>query len=110
MNRVGWVLQVAAAGMFVLAGAPKIIGNAQSAQMFESIGAPWWFVYMTGAIEVVSAIGLLIPATARFAALALAATMIGATYTHVALLHNSPAIPLVLLVVLSAIIWIRRNG
>lgn len=110
MNIVGWVLQIAAAGMFLLAGGNKLAGNEQMVQLFDAIGVGQWFRYVTGGIEVVGAIGLLVPAAARFAAPVLGVTMVGAALTHVVILHNSPAIPLVLLVVVGAITWIRRNG
>lgn len=110
MNIVGWVLQIAAAGMFLLAGGSKLAGSAQMVQLFDAVGAGQWFRYVTGGIEVAGAIGLLIPATVRFAAPVLGVTMVGAALTHVGILHNSPAIPLVLLVVVGAISWIRRNG
>ncbi len=110
MNIVGWVLQIAAAGMFLLAGGNKLMGAAPMVQMFEAIGIGQWFRFVTGGIEVVGALGLLVPATARFAGPLLGATMVGAVITHLTVLHNSPAIPLVLLVAVGAVTWIRRNG
>ena len=41
------------------------------------MGYPTWFLYVTGVIEVVGAILLLIPKTAVFGVLLLGATMIG---------------------------------
>lgn len=110
MNIVGWVLQVAAAGMFLLAGGNKLSGAEQMVQLFDAVGIGQWFRYVTGGIEVLGAIGLLVPATVRIAAPVLAATMVGAVLTHVVILHNSPAVPAVLLLVLGGIFWIRRNG
>ena len=110
MNIVGWVLQIGAAGMFLLAGGNKLAGNEQMVGMFTAIGIGQWFRYVTGGIEVLGALGLLVPSTARFAGPVLAATMVGAILTHLTVLHNSPAIPAVLLVVLLAITYIRRNG
>lgn len=52
------------------------------------------------------ALALLVPAVALFGALALAATMIGATFTHLAII-GSPALPLLLLAPTSFIAWMR---
>lgn len=52
---------------------------------------------MTGAIEMVSAIALLIPSLAFYGAVALAATMIGAIFTHLVIVVGGPAMAVTLL-------------
>ena len=47
-------------------------------------------------LELAGAVGLLVPRLVRAAALGLAALMVGATLTNVAVLHVSPAITVVL--------------
>jgi len=56
MNVVLWVLQVAAAGMFLMAGFSKLSGNEQMVGMFDTIGVGQWFRYLTGALEVAGGI------------------------------------------------------
>lgn len=104
-----WVLSVAAAAMFAMAGFGKLSGDPQMVGLFDVIGIGQWFRYVTGAIELLGGIALLIPAAAFFAALALSATMIGAVLTHLVVLHNSPAIPAVLLLVTAFIAWSRGS-
>ena len=82
MNVVLWVLQIAAAGMFLMAGFSKLSGNEQMVGMFEAIGVGQWFRYLTGALEVAGAILLLIPRTSGLGALMLAGVMAGAVMTH----------------------------
>lgn len=105
-----WTLQVASAAMFLFAGSQKLTGNPAMVQVFEAIGIGQWFRYVTGAIEVVSAVLLLVPSLAFYGAVALALTMAGAVFTHLALLGGSPAAALVLFVATTAIAWIRRGG
>jgi len=104
-----WVVSGATAAMFLMAGYLKLTGAPEMVQTFEAIGAGQWFRYLTGGIEVVSALALLIPAFALYGALALAATMMGAVFTHFVLIGGSPAPALVLLAATSSIAWIRWN-
>jgi uncharacterized membrane protein YphA (DoxX/SURF4 family) len=103
-----WLLQVGAAGLFLFAGTSKLVGIAVMVQMFEAIGLGQWFRYLTGAIEVVSALLLLVPSLAFFGAVALMSTMIGAIVTHLFVVGGSPAAAIVLLGVTSAVAWTRR--
>src|SRR5438034_4159332 len=73
MNVVLWVLQIAAAGMFLMVGFLKLSGDAQLVGLFEAIGLGQWFRYLTGTLEVAGAILLLIPRTGGLGALLLSA-------------------------------------
>lgn len=103
-----WVLQVGAAAMFFMAGGMKLAGAPDMVAMFEVLGGQW-FRYVTGGVEVVGAALLLVPRLAGVGALLLAATMVGAIFTHVAVIGGSFVVPLVLLVVTATIAWARRE-
>src|SRR5881397_1880884 len=77
-----WIVQIALAGMFLMAGASKLFGAAPMVALFDAIGIGQWFRYVTGLIEVGSAVALLVPSVAPFGAMALVATMSGAILTH----------------------------
>ncbi len=104
-----WFAQIAAAGMFLVAGGSKLAGVPAMVQLFDGIGIGQWFRYLTGTIEVVSAIVLLVPSLAVFAALALTATMAGAVFTHLFIVGGNPAPAIVLLATAAAIAWARRS-
>jgi uncharacterized membrane protein YphA (DoxX/SURF4 family) len=112
-GRVGavglWVLQIGAAGMFLMAAPAKLLGDPAVVQAFDAIGIGQWFRYLTGLIEVSGAVLLLVPSLAFYAALALATTMIGAVAAHLFVLGGSAAPALVLLVVTATIAWARRT-
>jgi hypothetical protein len=78
-------------------------------QEFAVIGVGQWFRYLTGSIEVVGAVLLLIPSLALFGGAALAVTMIGAVATHLFVLGGSPAMALVLLAATTTIAWARSD-
>ena len=112
-RRVGfialWGVQVALAGMFLLSGGSKLAGAAAMLALFDAIGIGQWFRYVTGAIEVVSAVALLVPSLAPFGAAALVVTMIGAVATHLLLIGGSPVAPMVLLLGAVVVVWARRG-
>jgi putative oxidoreductase len=102
-----WTLQIASAAMFLLAGSMKLAGAPLMVQMFGVIGLGQWFRYATGAIEVVSAVLLLIPSVAAYGGAALAVTMVGAIITHLFIVGGNPAIPIALLAATTTIAWSR---
>ena len=104
-----WTAQIASAGIFLLTGISKLAGAAVMVQMFEAIGIGQWFRYLTGLIEVVSGLLLLVPSLAFFGAVALAATMVGAILVHLFLIGGNPALPILLLAMTTAVAWMRRS-
>jgi uncharacterized membrane protein YphA (DoxX/SURF4 family) len=105
-----WVISAFLALVFLNAGGPKFSDASGWAKAFAQWGFPTWFRLLVGAVEVVGGVLLLVPPTAIYAALALAAIMLGAMGTHI--FHGDPAavyhetVPLALL---SLVIYLRRR-
>ena len=104
-----WILQVLLAVAFVGAGGAKLAGAPAMVDMYNTIGFGQWFRYVTGIIEVGSAVVLLVPRVAVFGALLLACTMIGAIVAHYTVLHVPATGPIILLLVTAVITWLRRE-
>jgi putative oxidoreductase len=107
-----WGLQALLAAFFAFAAVPKLLGDPMAVQMFGVIGLGEWFRYLVGGLELLGAIGLLVPRLAGLAALGLAGVMIGATITQL-FVFDSPAMapmPFVLCLVLLALAWGRRRS
>lgn len=104
-----WLVQIALAGMFLLAGGSKLLGAPAMVGLFDAIGIGQWFRYLTGLIEVGSALALLVPSFAVFGALALVPTMVGAIAVHLFILGASPALPAILLLGSAGVLWARRH-
>ncbi|MFL6075995.1 MAG: DoxX family protein [Mycobacteriales bacterium] len=108
-----WTGQALLALAFVGAGWPKVSGDPAMVDMFARIGAGQWLRYLVGALELAGAVGLLVPRLRGLAALGLSALLVGATVTNVAVLHESPVIPLCFLLFSAAIAaarLMRRNS
>lgn len=103
---VMWTLQIVSAALFLFSGTLKLSGAPMMVQMFGAIGLGQWFRYFTGGLEVISAVLLLVPSLARFGALAMAATMVGAILTHLFIIGGNPAVPIALLAATTTIAWV----
>jgi putative oxidoreductase len=104
-----WTAQLGLAGMFLLAGGSKLTGAPAMVALFDAIGVGQWFRYVTGLIEVGSAVALLVPSLATFGAIALVATMAGAILTHLLVVGGSPAAPVILFIGSLVVAWARRR-
>ncbi len=109
INVALWILQIAAAAMFLMVGYLKLSGNEQQVGLFQAIGIGQWFRYLTGSLEVAGAILLLIPRTSGLGALLLAGVMAGAVITHLFVVGGSPLMAIILLVVTTIVAWGRRQ-
>ena len=107
-RRIVWGVRILLALAFGAAGISKLAGVPQMVQVFDAIGFGQWFRYLTGGVEIVGAVLLLMPGTGFFGGLLLTATMVGAVATHLALIGGNPA-PAIVLGVLSAFVaWRQR--
>jgi putative oxidoreductase len=104
-----WILQIALAGMFLMAGGSKLLGAPAMVALFNAVGIGQWFRYVTGLIEVGSALALLTPRVAVIGALALVPTMVGAILAQLLMVHASAVPPAVLLVGAALVLWARRH-
>src|SRR5918995_7194894 len=103
MNVALWILQVLLAALFLFAGGVKLITPIEEMMKQMPLALPGWFLRFTGVIELLGAIGLVLPWLLRIkpsltalAAAGLVIVMLGATvYTLAAGDIASALMPLV---------------
>jgi hypothetical protein len=105
---VSWGLRILAAAAFLAAGGAKLAGVPIMVTIFDHIGMGQWFRVVTGLVEVVGAIALLVPAIAGMGGLLLATTMVFAVLTHVFVIGGSPVPAIVLLAITATVAWLHR--
>ncbi|ASK93955.1 DoxX family protein [Xanthomonas campestris pv. trichodesmae] len=103
-----WTLRIFAAVAFFAAGAAKLAGVPMMVEVFDHIGLGQWFRIVTGVIEIIGAITLLLPATFAFSGALLAAMMFVATGVHLFVIGGSPVPAIFLMVVTATIAWLNR--
>lgn len=105
---VSWMLRLLAAAAFFAAGGAKLAGVPMMVSVFDHIGLGQWFRLVTGVVEVIGAIALLVPATVAFGGLLLGVTMVCAVLTHLFVIGGSPVPAAVLLLITATITWLHR--
>ena len=104
-----WVVQIVLSTLYVLAASGKLMSRPQWIEMFRHWGFPDKFYLVIGALELVGAIGLLIPRMAAYAAAGLILLMIGAALTN--LIHGDGLQvlrPIIFIIFLVLIVYLRR--
>jgi putative oxidoreductase len=80
------IVQVVLGLLFVLIGSMTVAGRKMFVENFRRFGYPQWFRVVTGSLEVLGGLGLLIgiwlPWLAALASAGLALVMLGAVSTH----------------------------
>ncbi len=107
-NVATWALQAVLALQFAMGGGLKLAGSPVMVDLFADIGAGQWLRFVVGTLEVAGGIGLLVRPLCGLAAAGLAAVMVGAVVTNVAVISENPTLPAVYLVLLALIAYRRR--
>ena len=102
-------LQGLVATAFFAAGAAKLAGVPYMVHLFDVIGIGQWFRIVTGSVEIIGALALVIPGLASLGGLWLGGTMVAAVATHLFVLHTNPAPAITLGLLNTWIIYLRRN-
>jgi hypothetical protein len=109
-----WTVQGLLAAVFLFAGSVKFVMPIE--MMTEQFPLPAWFLYFTGAAEVLGALGLVLPgvtgirtALAPLAAAGLAIVMIGATTLSLATPAPEMAVMPLVVGILAALVAYGRS-
>jgi putative oxidoreductase len=109
LNITIWGVQILTALAFLAAGGSKLASAPPMVEMFEKIGYGQWFRYLTGSLEVLGALLVLVPRTAAIGGWLLAVIMLGAIGTHLFIIGGNPVPPIVLLLLALTIGWNRSR-
>jgi putative oxidoreductase len=113
MNILAIVLQSLLALAFLMAAMSKILGLKVQVEGFEHYQLPQWFRVVTGIVEFVSAVGLIIgfwePSWVAAGALVLGITAVGGVLTHLRVKDSFKlTFPIILLGILSFVLFFIR--
>ena len=103
-----WGISAVLSIVFLVSGAQKLIGDSSFFAVAAMDQYPAWFRQVVGLVEILGAIGLLIPRMTLLSAFALSTVMFGAAYTHLVGGIPGAALPAFLFVLLLVVIWAKR--
>jgi putative oxidoreductase len=104
-----WILRVLAAALFLSAGFMKLIGQPVMVQEFDVIGLGQWFRFLTGILELVGGVAILVPSISVFGAILLLLVDAGAFLAQVTILHMGWVHTIVVAAILGAVIYLQRD-
>jgi uncharacterized membrane protein YphA (DoxX/SURF4 family) len=104
-----WVLRILLAALFLFASFMKLSGNPDMVAEFDTIGLGQWFRKLTGLLEAIGGIGVLVPSVSVYAAILLLVVDAGAFVAQVAILHMDWIHTIVIGAVLGAVIYLQRH-
>lgn len=105
-----WILRVVVAALFLLAAFAKLTGQPMMVETFAVVGIGQWFRYLTGLMELVGGIAVLIPGVSALGAMLLLLVDIGAFVAQVTLLHEDWIHTVVIAILLIVLIYLQRNS
>ena len=104
-----WALRILVAGLFLLPGFMKLIGQPMMVQEFETVGLGQWFRYATGVIEVIGAIMVLIPPVSALGGCLLLLVDVGAFVAQVTVIQVDWIHTVVIGIVIGLLIYLQRQ-
>jgi|RhiMetdeSRZDD1v2_1073273.scaffolds.fasta_scaffold3379575_1 putative oxidoreductase len=104
-----WVVQGVLAAAMLGAGISGLAGAEAAVLIFDHIGLGDWLRYLTGGLQVLAAIGLLVPRLAGVTGLALVGMWLIASVAHLLGLSGTIAAPVIFLALSAVVAWGRRD-
>ncbi len=104
-----WVLRVLLAALFLMAAFMKLSGQPMMVEEFGTIGLGQGFRYLTGILELIGGIALLVPAVSVFGAVLLLCVDVGAFVTQAVILHGDVIHTIVIAALLLVLIYLQRD-
>ncbi|MBY0414291.1 MAG: DoxX family protein, partial [Bdellovibrionales bacterium] len=106
---ISWIIRLILSIIFTLAAYLKFSGSHDMILMFNIIGVGQWFRLVTGAIELLGAIFLMIPKLTGFGSVLIMGVMAGAIAAHLYIIGGSFTFPLALLLTSMLELFISRK-
>ena len=105
-----WILRVLVAALFLFAGFAKLSGQAMMVEEFDVVGLGQGFRYLTGALELIGGVAVLMPAFSPLGAALLLLVDIGAFFAQVFAIHMDFIHTIVIAIVILTLIYLQREA
>jgi putative oxidoreductase len=106
----GWVLRISAGLLFLAVGLAKFQSRSIWVQLFADIGLGDWFRYLTGTLQCIAGLLLLVPRTTTFGAALAGCTMAGAVAVHLFALDTGIGGAIIPAIILAFLVAVGRTS
>ena len=104
-----WLLRLLMAALFLFACFMKLTGQPLMVEEFGLFGVGQWFRYLTGMLELVGGIAILLPAVSVFGAILLLVVDFGAFVAQIFVIHQDWIHTVVVAAILGTLIYLQRD-
>jgi len=105
-----WIMRVLMAALFLFAGLAKLSGQQMMIDEFATLPGGQALRYLTGLLEVVGGVAVLVPSVSGLGAILLLAVDVGAFFAQIFFLHEDWIHPIVIGAILVALIYLQRDA
>jgi putative oxidoreductase len=105
-----WVMRILVAALFLFAGLAKLSGQPMMVDEFAALPGGQGLRYLTGLLELVGGVAVLIPAVSGLGALVLLVVDVGAFFAQVLFLHQDWIHTIVIGAILVALVYLQRDA
>ena len=105
-----WILRGVIGLLFLAAAAMKLTSQPPMVAEFQTVGLGQWFRYLTGSLELVGAVALLVPRSSIVGAVILLLVDIGAFFAQIAILHMDWVHTVVIGAVIGLLIYLQLRA
>jgi uncharacterized membrane protein YphA (DoxX/SURF4 family) len=105
-----WVLRLLFAALFLFAGFMKVTSQPMMVAEFDVVGLGQWFRFLTGGLELLGAVTLLVPRASALGALLLLLVDLGAFVAQVTVLHVDWIHTVVIGLLLAVLVYLQRES
>jgi putative oxidoreductase len=110
MTIVIWVMRILVAALFLFAGFAKLSGQQMMVDEFAGLPGGQGLRYLTGLLELVGGVAVLIPSVSGLGALVLLVVDVGAFFAQVLFLHQDWIHTIVIGAILVALVYLQRDA
>lgn len=104
-----WALRVLIGAAFIFFAFMKLSSQPRMVAEFANVGLGQWFRYFTGSLELIGAIGVLIPRVSALGAALLLVVVAGAAVAQLFILHGDVIHAIVIALLLATLIYLQRS-
>ncbi len=105
-----WLLRLMIAGIFIVSALPKLLGQEAMIDIFAAIGLGQWLRVVTGLVEGLGSVLILVPAASGMGAILVLLVDAGAFIAQVGVLHGDIVHTIIIALLIGPLAYLQSSG